>query len=257
MPPTWIKYIVTAVIASAVVQAQTHRFEVASIKAVGAAPPDASISLGGNDGGRLVAQGMSLQVLVQLAYGVQRYQIVGAPAWFSVDAFDIEAKPDTPFSPTADESKMMLRVLLAERFRLSVTRETREGNVYNLVIAKGGPKFQATKSQPAQRSFRGGMGSFTATGVRLEFFLQPIAAQLERPIFDRTGLTGEYDIDLHWTPERQTMSAVTPANGESATEVNHPALAAALEEQLGLKLERARGPVEFLVIRLAERPEVN
>jgi len=195
---------------------------------------------------------------VQLAYSVQRYQIVGAPRWFSNEAFDIEAKPETPFSPTAEESKTMLRALLAERFGLSVRRETRTGTVYNLVVAKGGPKSQATQTPPEQRSVRGGMGSFTATGVTLEFFLQRVSAQLEGPIFDRTGLTGEYDINLHWTPERQTMSAVTTqANGEPAMEVDDPALTTALDEQLGLKLERTKGPVETLVIQGVERPARN
>jgi len=251
-------FALAVLLASAIVQAQSHRFEVASIKPVGPAPPGASISLGANDGGRFVARGASLQILVQLAYSVQRYQIVGAPRWFSNEAFDIEAKPETPFSPTAEESKTMLRALLAERFGLSVRRETRTGTVYNLVVAKGGPKSQATQTPPEQRSVRGGMGSFTATGVTLEFFLQRVSAQLEGPIFDRTGLTGEYDINLHWTPERQTMSAVTTqANGEPAMEVDDPALTTALDEQLGLKLERTKGPVETLVIQGVERPARN
>ena len=102
------------------------------------------------------------------------------------------------------------------------------------------------------------MGSFTATGGTLEFFLQRISAQLERPILDRTGLTGEYDIDLHWTPERQTMSpATSQANGEPATEINDPAVATALDEQLGLRLERTKGPIEALVIQAVERPGTN
>jgi uncharacterized protein (TIGR03435 family) len=216
------------------------------------------MSLGANDGGRFVATGATVQVLVQFAYGVQRYQIAGAPGWFSDEAFDIEAKPEIPFSPTPEQSKAMLRALLAERFGLILRRETREGTVYNLAVAKGGPKFHATETPPAQRSVRGGMGSFTATGVTLGFFLQRISAQLERPILDRTGLTGEYDIDMHWTPERQTMSPVTTqAKSEPATEVNDPALTTALDEQLGLKLERSKGPIETLVIQSVERPGRN
>jgi len=130
--------------------------------------------------------------------------------------------------------------------------------VYNLVVEKGGPKFHATETPPAQRTVRGGMGTFTATCVTLAFFLQLISAQLERPILDRTGLTGEYDIDTHWTPERQTMSPLTTQpNGEPATEVNDPALTTALDEQLGLKLERTKGPIKTLVIQAVGRPGKN
>ena len=245
-------------LASTVIRAQPHRFEVASIKPAGAVTPKASIALGAHDGGRLVVRGASLQILVQVAYGVQRYQIAGAPGWFSNEAFDIEAKPEAPFSPTAEESKTMLRTLLAERFQLNVRRDIREGTVYNLVVAKGGPKFQPTQTPAAQRQVRGGMGSFTGTGVTMEFFLQRISAQLEGPVLDRTGLTGEYDIDLHWTPERQPLPPVSaPANGETAMTVEDPALTTALADQLGLKLERAKGPVEVLVIQRVERPVGN
>ena len=96
----------------------------------------------------------------------------------------------------------MIRTLLAERFGLKVRRETREGTVLNLVVAKGGPKFRPTTTPPEQRFARGGgMGSFSATGVTLEFFLQRLSAQLQRPIYDRTGLNGQYDIEMHWTPQ--------------------------------------------------------
>jgi uncharacterized protein (TIGR03435 family) len=248
--------IAAAVLLTAVsAPAQTRRFAIAVIRPIGTAPPGASVSLGTNDGGRFVARGVTAQVLVQLAYSVQRYQIAGAPAWFSDEAFDIEAKPEPPFSPTPDESKEMVRTLLAERFGLKVHQDTREGTVFNLVVAKGGPKFNPTTTSPEKRFTRGGMGSFSATGVRLEFFLQRLSAQLERPIYDRTGLNGEYDIELHWTPQR--LSASAQVSGEPSPDGDDPALATALEEQLGLKLERAKGPIETLVIEAAERPGQN
>ena len=87
------------VLTVAVAAAETRRFEVAAIRPVGTPPPNASVALGGNDGGRFVAHGVTPQVLVQLAYRVQRYQITGAPAWFSGEAFDIEAKPPRPSHP--------------------------------------------------------------------------------------------------------------------------------------------------------------
>ena len=257
MRSNWLNLGLAVAVSSTVAGAQPQRFEVAAIKPVGMAPPGASISLGANDGGRFVARGATVQVLVQLAYNVQRYQIAGAPGWFSDEAFDIEAKPEKPFSPTTEQSKEMIKALLAERFGLRLRRETREGTVYNLVVAKGGPKFQTTSTPTAQRFVKGGMGSFSATGVRLEFFLPRVAAQLERPIVDRTGLTGEYDIELHWTPERQANSAVAAQGGGELPEVNDPQLSSALEQQLGLRLERTKGPIETLVVQEVVRPGKN
>ncbi len=149
----------------------------------------------------------------------------------------------------------MVRALLAERFGLKVRRETREGSVFNLVVAKGDPKFRPSTTPPEQRLAGGGMGSFSATGVTLEFFLQRLSAQPERPIDDRTGLNGQCDIEMHWTPQK--LSASAQMVGEPPSGADDPALTAALEEQLGLKLERTRGPIETLVVEAVERPGQN
>ena len=253
MRSSWIKLIAVVVLASAIAEAQPQRFEVATIKPVGIAPPGGSLSTGSRDGGRFVSQGTSLQVLVQFAYGVQRYQIAGAPGWFFNEAFDIEARPETPFSPTPEQSKVMLRALLEERFGLRVRRESHEGTIYNMVVAKGGPKLRATATPPGQRTVRGGMGSFTGTGVRMESIRQLTEVRLERPVFDKTGLMGEYDVDLHWTQE---VRANQPADDQPLPEGNE-SLITVLADQLGLKLESAKGTIPALVIQAVQRPGTN
>jgi uncharacterized protein (TIGR03435 family) len=223
-------------------------FEVASVKPVGAE------SGRGRDfrvypGGRLSITNLPLKLILQEAYSVKQYQLSGGPAWIETDRFDIEAKAEG--EPSRAQMMTMLQTLLADRFALKVHRESREGNVYALVVAKGGPKL---KESTAQESF---IRLYRNTPVELPgvdytlggqkasmaLFADRLNEQLHRPVLDRTGLTGEYDFKVRYA---------TDDNPETG-----PPLLVAIQEQLGLKLESTKGLIETLVIDHVEKPSGN
>jgi uncharacterized protein (TIGR03435 family) len=224
-------------------------FDVASVK------PASATSRQGADfrvlpGGTLQVTNLNLRVIIEEAFGVKAYQISGGPGWFGTDEFDIEAKADG--NANRGRVMAMLRTLLAERFQLKVHRETREGNVYVLVVAKNGPNLKAaTGEQSFVRLYRNtptdqpGV-SYTIAGQKasLALLAERLAdMQLDRPVLDRTGIKGEFDFKLDYAIDDN------PDSG--------PSIFSAIQEQLGLKLEAAKGPVETLVIDHVERPSGN
>jgi uncharacterized protein (TIGR03435 family) len=214
-------------------------------------------------GGRVVCRNCVLKRLIVLAYRVQEYQVVGGPAWISKDQFDIEAKPDTMSNPTDEQSRQMLRNLLEERFRLRVRMETRNGPVYALIVFKNGPPRSVDQSPPAETgpfpepngpTPRGAM-RMTAGSASGKAIPIPLLAQtLGRPVIDKTGLAGRYDIDARWTPESMPLDLPPDA---PVPEADGPSLFTALQEQVGLKLESTTGPVQQLIIAGVERPSEN
>lgn len=197
--------------------------------------------------GRFSATSATLKTLVRTAYAVLDSQISGGPAWFDTDKYDIEARTTAPEELTFDRIQPLLRNLLAERFRLRVHRETRQMPVYALSVDKGGVRFAA--AAPAESigmNTRKGPGTakLTATKIPLSLLATNLGNQLGRVVIDKTGLAGNYDLTLQWDPDQ---------SGESAS----PSLFTALREQLGLRLESRKGPVEMLVIDGAERPSDN
>ena len=166
-------------------------------------------------GGRLVARNCTLKRLIVLAYRVQEYQVVGGPSWVSRDQFDIEARSDENVNPTSEQSRQMLRILLEERFRLKFRMETKNGPIYFLTAVKNGPPRSADQSSPAQtgpapdpdgRIPRGSMrmiqGSASGAAVPMSLLARFLAQTLGRPVIDKTGLAGLYDIDRRWTPDQ-------------------------------------------------------
>ncbi len=242
--------LVVAAFASAALFAQEKpAFDVASVKPAG---PDGR---GGRDfrtypGGRLHITNLPLDVIIREAYGIKRYQLSGGPAWLHTDEFDIEAKSEG--DPGRAQMMAMLQALLAGRFQLKLRRETREQNVYALTVAKNGPRLTpSTAAEFYIRLYRNtpmelpGV-DYTIAGQKAT--LAQIAEglgdnQLGRPVLDRTGIPGEYDFKLRYATDDN------PDTG--------PSIFAAIQEQLGLKLEAARGPVEILVIEKAEKPSGN
>ena len=216
-------------IASISTAAQT--FEVASIKP--SAPGARGPTIYNPTQSRFAISAITLKSLVAYAYDVRDFQISGGPKWLDTDQFEIVAKPEGPV--TSERILAMTRSLLAERFALKLHRESKEMPVLALQIAKGGPKLQpATGTGP---EVRGGKGRLVAKNVTMAMFAAQLAARvLDRPVLDRTGLAGEFDIQLEWSPDD---------------------LFASLQEQLGLKLEAQKGQVEVWVIDHAERPSAN
>jgi uncharacterized protein (TIGR03435 family) len=256
-------------IALALARAQTGsagrpEFEVASIRP---SKPGTPSSFGLSGGANV-----TLKTLIAFAYQLQEHRILGGPGWISSDRFDIEAKAPDPKTPP-DQMKLMLQSLFADRFKLAVHHETKQSNVYALVVAKGGPKIKLSADQtspdvngpsppgagPNHGAIRLGAGSMIGNAVPLSRFANLLSQRLDRLVIDKTNLTGRFDLRLQWTPNVEdnplspTGDPLPPAPGDASA----PSIFVAIQEQLGLKLEAAKGPVDFLVIDRVEKPSEN
>jgi bla regulator protein blaR1 len=254
--------------------AQQKAFEVSSVKLHPAdqATPSSMIA---EPGGRFTVRNIPLRMVIRTAYQIQDDQIVDGPAWIGSDRFDITAKAEgaTPLTDLA----LMIQALLAERFKFSFHRETRELPIFELQLARAdaalGPKMKkndcvldvnapppAPGGPPRCGSISNGFGRLTLIAAPIPVMAQYLAPSLNRVVIDRTGLTGNYDVDLTWTPDRLPPRAPgTPpdqpirVNG-AEIDPNGPSIFTAVREQLGLKLESARAPLEVLVIDHIEHP---
>ena len=212
---------------------------------------------------------LSLANVIASAYGIQQYLISGGPSWINSTGFDLDAKVAAPdvetfkkLSPA--QRRLMLQKLLADRFHLAVHTETKTLPVYDLVVAaSGGPKFKAAAPDPpppadadpsdppkprGMLSF--GPGMLNLQDMPFSSFVTQLSAAVNRTVIDKTGLTGKYDISLKWTPDNQPPS-------DKSSDEQVPGLFTALQEQLGLKLDSAKGPVQTLVIDHVEMPSAN
>jgi len=237
--------------------AQTRpSFEVASVKPVN--PEDRRLSFNLQPGGRVNLKG-TLNKLVGWAYNIKPFQISGGPSWMGSDLFEITAKAEG----TADHDRvlLMLQSLLAERFQLVIRHETREMPVYALLVAKGGPKFKEAKEpSPGRTIVRRGLLSGERIGMTA--FIGPLSSFLGRTVVDKTGLTGSYDLKMQWQPDENQVAmfqamGVPEGFGAPPPDPLGPTLFTALQEQLGLRLESQKGPVEVLVIERVQRPTEN
>jgi uncharacterized protein (TIGR03435 family) len=230
-------------------------------------------------GGGFRASGMTVKMLLTQAYDVREFQVSGGPSWINTERYDITAKsehsdeaqslPDDPRKMTdeqrktvSDQMRERLRALLAERFQLTIHRETKEQSVYALVVGKGGSKLKESETKEGtgpRGMMRMGRAQLSGQGVPLQMLTQSLSSQLGRPVIDRTGLKGNFDFKLEWTPDPGQPAAM-PANGPDAPpppDPNGPSIFTALQEQLGLRLESQKGPVEMLVIDKVEKPSEN
>jgi len=250
------------------------QFEVASVK-----PSDPNARggrIGFQPGGRFVATGITLRFLIQQAYGVRDFQIIGGPGWMGSDRFDISAKPDAETAAAIEKGKgnpfergstmsAMLQALLADRFHLKITQETRELPVYELVVAKSGSRMKEAPAAADDQAGGGrismGRGRITFQAGPIEILAQQLSNQLGRTVINKTGLTGNYDFELKWTPDQgdQQLGPREVGGPEPApsADANGPSIFTAVQEQLGLKLESAKGPGEILVINRVEKPAEN
>jgi uncharacterized protein (TIGR03435 family) len=202
----------------------------------------------------------SLYALIREAYDVKMDRISGGPAWASRvrdAAFDIAANGEGPLS--MDQARKMLQQLLADRFQLKIHRESKEVPTYQMVIAKGGSKLKESAVDASEKVNVGTrvvspgviareLGSEKMSIAMLADF---IAASTGRPVEDKTSLTGNYALMLSWTDDGRV------GGNNSSTEIPGASIFTALEEQLGLKLEPAKGQGEFLVIDSVEKPSEN
>jgi uncharacterized protein (TIGR03435 family) len=222
-------------------------FEVASIRPHAGDVTQVGVFISGPTV-RIVAYGLT--GLIMDAFRRQGYQIAGLQGWMDSDRYDIVAKAPTEGAPTSANIEMMLQALLVERFSLKFHFEKRESPVYAMVVGKNGPKLkESTADEPSVtlRSARSTELTFAkATMDRLAKQLS--SSGIDRPVIDKTGLTGSYDLKLNWAPDY---------GGPPAPDANGVDIFTAIQEQLGLKLESQKAPIEFLVIDHAEKPSEN
>lgn len=220
-------------------------FEVASIKPTPSADRDGSRSLSGS---RLTITKTELIYLISYAYNIRGAQVVGGPGWVRSEQYDVIGKAEGEATRSVEQFRPMLQALLADRFKLAMHREMRELPVYVLALGKNGPKMVAVDgADPGPMSSSGTPGHLSAPKLsmaRLAGFLTGMP-ELRNLVLDETGLTGTYTFNLEWSPE----NGRAPSGG--------PSLFTALQEQLGLKVESGKRPVEHLVIDHVEKPSEN
>jgi len=236
----------------------TPQFEVATIKPSNPETQGRGFRVRGREFSTI---NTTLSSLITFAYGLHPKQIVGAPAWIESDKFDITAQPDLPGRPNDKQWKAMLQGLLADRFQLKFHHEKRELAVYALEVAKSGSKL--TKSQGDPNGLPGmffrGLGILPANNATMQDFAGLLqSAVLDRPVVDQTGLTGRWDFTLNWTPDDSQFVGMgikvpPPSDKPDAP----PGLFTAVQEQLGLKLDSIKAPVDVLVVDRVEKPSAN
>jgi bla regulator protein blaR1 len=230
-------------------------------------------------GNRFSTRTAPLGLLIQNAYGVNAFQIVGGPDWMNSSGYDIEAK--AAGNPTRSQIWLMLRSLLEDRFKLKIHRETKLMPIYSLTIARGGPKLpksveeDCTDPAPVQGQRppapcgRITVAFETAAGLDIEGrqvtiaeLTRALSAIFQRNVIDQTQLSGRFDVKLKFAYEPDvTVGIGNPwrqgNSGQPEDPGMNPPIAAALRQQLGLSLEPSKGPVEVLIVDQAERPSAN
>jgi uncharacterized protein (TIGR03435 family) len=188
--------------------------------------------------------------LIRIAYDVADYQVVGTPAALTKgDAsnfFEVDARTSDGTAPSIEDTRAMLRALLADRFLLRVHREARDARIYALTVAKGGPKMTSCSKPTAASVFSPGLLVSCTPPMPTARIVQLLSREAGRPVVDKTGLTGTLTFELRWLPEGAPSQPDSP-----------PTLFTAIEEQLGLKLEPQRGSIDAVIVDSAERPAPN
>ena len=194
--------------------------------------------------GGILLTNANLQTLVSMAYNIQSFQLSGGPPWLRSRRFDVVAK--APAGAAKSQTWVMLQTLLSDRFQLVVHRETRELPIFELLVAKGGPKIRPADREPspADDFIQTFPGRMKAMMVSMSGLALTLSGTLGRPVIDRTNLQGMYDFQLEFAPENIADS-------------DRPSINTALQEQLGLKLGTSKGPVQLIVIDRAELPTAN
>ncbi len=194
--------------------------------------------------GRWIADGTSAGALIGLAYQIRESEISGGPVWIKSEQFDIDAKlPAKDARP--EEFRAMLQAMLADLFQLSVHREVQQLAVYELNIAKSGAKLKETPDgiPPMAAGIRA--TRYTGQGISMVDFARMLPNYVDRRVIDKTGLSGKYYFRLEWNIR------------SSPEDPPAPSIFTAIQEQLGLKLESAKGPVETIIIDRIEKPSAN
>ncbi len=235
------------------------KFDVVTVKPSDPSRPGKLFTIRGR---HIMTINTNLNDIITFAYGLHAKQIVGAPAWFSTDKFDIDGVPDVEGQPSSKQFKMLFQSVLTDRFKLTFHRDEKELSVYALTVAKGGPKMTETihkPSDPVNFIFRGKPGALMVTNSTMKDFCDGMqSAVMDKPVVDQTGLTARYDFNLNWTPDEsqfETMGGYRPPATEDPNAP--PALSTAMQEQLGLKFDATKASALVFVIDHVEKPSAN
>jgi uncharacterized protein (TIGR03435 family) len=214
------------------------------------------------NGRNFATRNSSLADLIGFAYEVQMKQIVGGPDWLEKDRYDIAAVPDQEGAPNVQQLRLMVQKLLASRFNLKFHHEQRELSAYVLTVGKNGQKLNPTQlkgSLPGMGMRPGPTGlTMVMANARLaDFtsFLQMLV--LDRPVVDRTGISGRFDYNVTFTPDDSEFNGHPPKLPQTETSDSAPNLFAAIQEQLGLKLDAQKTSVDVIAIDHVEKPSSN
>ena len=230
-----------ALLAAAAAFGQSPAFEVVSVKISNAENTASDVQR--DPGGGIVLKNVNLRTLMLMAYNIQPFQLAGGPTWLRSKRFDIAAR--APAGTRKDQTWVMLQTLLAERFQLTVHKETRELPVFEMTLAKGGLKIQPAHrvTSPAEGGVTTFVGGMKASMASMSSVALVLSGMLGHQVIDRTGVEGRYDFDFEYAPE--------------GSDSGLPSIYSALQDRLGLKLETGKGPVEVIVIDRAELPAGN
>ncbi len=253
------------------------RFEVASIKPHKNDSNEVHRTVNAFPGGRLVGQDATLQQLIQHAYDVKPFQVSGGPGWVSTDGYDVEAKAEG--NPSREQIRLMLRTLLEDRFRLKLRRENKAMGTYELTVTKGGAKLPPANPEACADPNKASAPEAGATrlpkcgnawvkgdrsglevggfGLAMADFARALTNAVGSVVVDKTGLTQKFDVRLEFSSRERLSMGKPGAPPQEQGDASGTSLFSAIERQLGLKLESAKGPVEVLVIERAERPSAN
>jgi bla regulator protein blaR1 len=248
-------------------------FEVASIKPTEPGAQGSSLLTDRSAG--LTVKNMPVKALIGFAYDVKDFQISGGPGWVNTDRYDVTAKishsgisegPPDPRAMTDDQRKLRdnqlrerVRTMLADRFGLVIHKEMKDAPAYALVVAKNGPKLTAVAVPGEQQGVRGnGRGHLQGMAAPTPMLASVLSNNLGRPVLDKTGLTEKYDWVLEWTPDGAIPRPDgTGPDSPQPAEGTGPSIFTAVQEQLGLRLDSIKAPVETVVIDHVDRPSEN
>lgn len=213
------------------------------------------------------ARNVPLKQLIMNAYGIMLdSEVLGLPKWTDSARFDIDAKMDSktitairdlPGEQQREQRRLMLQTLLQDRFKLTVHHESKELPIFALVVAKNGFKLKEVGANiQSEGAMSIGPGVFTSSGISISKACGYLSEIVQRPITDRTGITGKYNVVLHWDRD-ENYGAAIPGNSAVQQGESGPSIFSALQEQLGLKLESTKGPVDTIVIDHVEMPSAN
>lgn len=234
-------------------------YEVATIKPTNPDQRGGGFTLQGR---HLVARNFTVEGLITLAYNLHAKQVTGAPEWLTTDHYDLDVLPDHEGLPSLEQARGIVRKLLADRFALKFHEDTKDLSVYVLSVAKTGPKFTKSSSDPSSPPGMGGPpGTMMMRNGTMGEFAMVMQGVLDRPVVDQTGLKDRYDFVLKWTPdESQYGGRIPPPNSGENGAANAdalPSLFTAIQEQIGLKLEAMKAPAKVFVIDHIEKPSAN